>query len=461
MKMKKILIAILLLSSAGKILGGGERTNLQGMGMARTSTAVARGIDAIGINPANLGYPDKGTVTFNIINFGTHIGTDFLDFGLYNKYFTGNDTGGAIYLTDRDKHRILEAFPSGVAHTGFDFEIKLFSVSFQIERIGGFALSAIERAGFNLKIPQDYVEFILYGNPIGRRFDFSQTYFNALWFREYALSYGRQIPHFNFLKSMTAGFTVKLIHGYGAAYVSHNDSYFTTDANAVLSYQVDVQTKAAGIDMFAEDTAKQNYSPFPRPAGTGWGFDLGVSGFVIDELSFGVALVDIGSINWNNNAREITCYSTYTIDDPFAGNQLDTLENAVKTESKKISGFSTTLPTALRLGVAYQFNKSPLVGKNFPGELLFAFDYHQGFNNAAGNTTVPRFSLGAEYKPWKWLPIRTGVSVGGSDRLNMGFGFGFLLGFLDIEFASENFDAVFAPNSFNRFSFAFGMKLRI
>ncbi len=459
--MKQIIIAILLFVSTGKILGGGERTNLQGIGMARTSTAVARGIDAIGINPANLGYPDKGTVTFNIINFGTHIGTDFFDIGLYKKYFTGNDTGGAVYLTDGDKLKILETFPSSVAHTNFDFELKLFSLSFQIPKVGGFALSVIERAGFNLKIPKDYVELILYGNPLGRHHDFSKTYFNVLWLREYALSYGRRTPRFVFTKSMTAGFTVKLIHGFGTADVFHNDSYFRTDENAALSYRVDVRAKAAGTDMFAEDTAKQNYSPFPRPAGTGVGFDLGVSGFVIDELSFGIALVDLGSINWTNNTREVTAYSTHTIDDPFAGNQLDTLENAVKTKNRKISGFSTTLPTALRLGVAYQFNKSPLAGANFPGELLFAFDYHQGFNNVAGNTTAPRFSLGVEYKPWKWLPIRTGLSVGGTDRLNMGLGFGLMFGGFNVEFASENFGAVFTPNDFKRLSLSFGMRVRI
>jgi hypothetical protein len=101
------------------------------------------------------------------------------------------------------------------------------------------------------------------------------------------------------------------------------------------------------------------------------------------------------------------------------------------------------------------------VGDNFPGELLLAFDYNQGFNNLPGNTTKPRFSFGAEYKPLKWLPIRTGLSVGGTDRVNMGFGFGFLLGSFDMEFATENFGAVFTPNDFRRFSFAMGMRVRI
>jgi len=36
------------------LLSAGERTDIQGIGMARTFTASTRGLDAAGINPANL-----------------------------------------------------------------------------------------------------------------------------------------------------------------------------------------------------------------------------------------------------------------------------------------------------------------------------------------------------------------------------------------------------------------------
>jgi hypothetical protein len=459
MKNFKILILSLIFSSSF-LYAGGDRTNLQGLGMARTFTAVARGIDAVGVNPANLGYPDRGTVTFNVLNFGMHGGSDFWNKELYTKYFTGDENGNAVFLDDQAKKDIIDGFPAGLALSNFDFEIKSLSLSYQHSEVGGFVFSITDRAGFTLMIPKDYIEFALYGNPLNSKYDFSETYVSAMWLREYALSYGRKTPRFVFMKSMTAGITFKLIQGYGYAELTRNNTYFATNELAEISGKVDYRLKAAGVDyMFSDST--QNFEPFPRPAGLGYGFDIGVSGFIKDELSVGIAIVNVGAVKWSHNTREISGQAELKIDDPFAGNQLDTLDKALKGEDKKIGSFRTGLPAALCIGAAYQLDKAPWVGDNFPGELLLAFDYNQGFNNLPGNTTKPRFSFGAEYKPLKWLPIRTGLSVGGTDRVNMGFGFGFLLGSFDMEFATENFGAVFTPNDFRRFSFAMGMRVRI
>ena len=461
MKLMKISLTLFCaIISISVSYAGGDRTNLQGVGMARTFTVVARGIDAVGVNPANLGYLDRGTVTFNILNFGIHGGSDFWNQDLYTKYFTGDENGKAMFLDEKAKQDIMDAFPSGIAHTSFDFEIKSFAISYQHPSLGGFVFSVTDRAGFNMSVPKDYVQFAFYGNPINSKYDLSDTYFSGVWLREYALSYGRKIPRFVLMKSMAAGITVKLIQGYGYAELTHNNTFFSTNDNAEIFGKVDYRLKAAGVDFMFSDSSK-NFRPFPQPAGLGFGFDIGVSGFIRDELSVGIALVNIGTVKWSHNTREITGNAQLSIDDPFAGNQLDSLDRALKGKEKNIGSFSAELPTVLRLGAAYQLDKAPWVGNGFPGELLLAFDYNQGFNNLPGNTTKPRFSLGAEYKPWKWLPIRTGLSVGGTDRLNMGFGFGFLLGFFEWEFATENLGAVLTPGDFRRVSFAMGMRIRI
>ncbi len=450
----------LLIFISHSLFAGGDLTNLQGVGMARTYTTVSRGINAVGINPANLGYPDKSDISFNLINFGTKIGSDIIDLKIYDKYFTGDNNGNPFILSDADKKKIINLFPDGIALNGLDFELKLLSLSYHHPKIGGFAFSVTEKAGFNLIIPKDYIQFLFYGNPLGSRFDFSKTYFNSMWLREYSLSYGRNIPHFKFMQSMAAGITIKLIHGYGIADLNRNTAYFSTDKFAKISGVVDYRARFAGIDLLDENSNAE-FSVFPRPAGHGFGFDIGVSGFVNDQLSVGIALVDMGGINWKHNTYEHSNYAEFDFDDPkIADKQLDTLQKLFEGRNIKISGFSSNLPTTLRFGAAYQLDKAPFIN-SFPGELIVAFDYNQGFTDYTGSTTAPRFSLGIEYKPFRWLPIRTGVSLGGRANTNMGFGFGFLMGFLDIEFASDNFEAVILPKSANRVSFAFGMKLRI
>ena len=73
-----LLATVLTLTCRNELLAGGERVNVRGMGMAGTFDATSRGLDAVGINPANLGLPDKGTVTMSLVPFGLHFGSDVL-----------------------------------------------------------------------------------------------------------------------------------------------------------------------------------------------------------------------------------------------------------------------------------------------------------------------------------------------------------------------------------------------
>lgn len=458
-KLKRTIFIFLLTIVHWITYAAGERNNLQGLGMARTHTVVSRGINTIGINPANLGYTDRSNVSLGLFNMSFGIGSDLIDIKLYKKYFTGDESGNPIYLQEADKINILNIFPGGIAQTGFNFDLKLFSFHYQNEKVGNFALNVLEKMGANILLPKDYVEFLLFGNLLNKKYDFSETYFNVLWYREYSLSYARQIPKFKFMQSMAAGISIKLIHGYGFAELSRNKTFFTTNEDAKLFGEVNYQTKFAGVDLFKEDE-DNNFSPFPSPAGSGIGLDIGLTGFVRDELSVGVALIDIGSISWKRNTYEQSGYATFNFDDPkSADEQFDSLDNVLKGTNEATGKFKSRLPAMLRIGFAYQFDKAPFI-TSFPGELLVALDYNQGFNNLVGNTTIPRFSLGVEYKPWKWLPIRTGFSVGGTDGFNMGFGMGFLFNFMDLEFATENFESVLAPESFDRFTIAIGIKIR-
>jgi hypothetical protein len=89
--------------------------------------------------------------------------------------------------------------------------------------------------------------------------------------------------------------------------------------------------------------------------------------------------------------------------------------------------------------------------KGFPGKLLLAFDYNQGFNEMPGNSMKPRFSSGADWA-LNWFALRTGVSIGGIDKFNWGLGFGLDFGLLEINFGTSDFESVVSPNSAKRVS---------
>ena len=118
---------------------GGDRSNIRGMGMARTSVAASRGLDAVGINPANLGLPGNDHVAVGILPFGVHAGSDFLSYDLYQTYFTGSegqDGRTARYLTEEDKQNLLAAFTDDFGRVSADAEARLFGVSYYGDRFG-------------------------------------------------------------------------------------------------------------------------------------------------------------------------------------------------------------------------------------------------------------------------------------------------------------------------------------
>jgi hypothetical protein len=114
-----------------------------------------------------------------------------------------------------------------------------------------------------------------------------------------------------------------------------------------------------------------------------------------------------------------------------------------------------------QLGAAVSVNDLPFMGNKFPGQMLLAFEYQQGFNHSPGNTTRPRVSLGAEWRPWRWIPIRSGVSFGGINRFNWAAGFGLDFNFLNLNLGTENFGMLFYPSSYNQLSVGLEMLFRI
>jgi hypothetical protein len=467
--MKNVLMRVL---AAGLLLSliiplplhaGGERTNVQGMGMARTFVASSRGLDAVGINPANLAAPDEATVTFNLIRFGVHVGSDFMNYGMYKEYFTGVETdSGRVgrYLNDADKRNILRSFPDGVGRIASHLEVRPLGLSVRIGDIGTVAVTATEYVMVNGMVPRDYAAFLLYGNTPGSVYDFSSTSAYAAWMREYALSFGKQLPCPFFLKSLSAGAAVKLIHGLGYFGIDRFKTRLETGSDGVLNGTIDVLGRMAGMESFrGSDNA--GFQMFPAPAGTGFGLDLGVASEVFDYMRVGLAVTDIGSVEWTRGVEEMYAGAAIRMDDPLNEAQRDSIEEAVHGETRPGENFSSALPTTFRVGVALELHRVPALKSIFWGEWTLACDYNLGLVEGAGTAQVGRFSTGLEFRPWSFLPLRTGFSIGGTDDFTFALGFGFHFGVFDLDVASEHLNFLLSEESLAHGSVAMGMRIRL
>jgi hypothetical protein len=466
MKSNLCALTIILFSVVLQVLAG-DLSNIRGVGMGRTMNASSRGIDALGVNPANIAIPDQGNFNLNLAPFGLHVNTELLNYGLYQEYFTGIDSVGkrwAKRLEPADRDKILSQMPD-LPKTRIEAEAML-GASFQHPVIGGFGFAIIEHAGAAMTLSKDFFRMAAFGlEPAGSIYIFDGTEASAWWYGEYNVSYGRKLPvNVRFLKDLYAGIGIKFIRGYGISQPINQKSSFGNYPDPVNPLQytlrgdIDFLTTHSGVD-FMNENSDAKFKLFPDPVGKGTGFDIGLSGELINGVRVALSVTDIGKITWDKNVIE--SYGSGSMNITGATNNLeDTLKSIFKGKTRPGAAFDTYLPTALRLGFATAASEIPVL-KFLPGKLILAFDYLQGFNESLGNTTKSRCSLGTEYRVFPVLPLRTGLAFGGGDKVRWAFGFGLDLFNFSLDFATDNFGMVFIPKSFQTISFSFGMKIRV
>lgn len=462
---------------------GNERTSARGIGMARTFVVTSRGVDALGINPANLSYLDRGSyTTMSLLPIGVRIGSDFINLKVYNDYFTGDpdslDKDGNRIIGRRldanDKDGIFNLFPSGIAHTQYDFDAMLLGFT----SIGGnyaIGFSVTERFSAGLDLPEGYLKILLNGfEEKGSEHTLNNTNYGVRWMREYnysfAYHFAKNVSLWKF-RDISVGISYKPVQGFYYAGTDHyngslqNKIYYNKDSvNWIDSIQI-----IGNIDyaQFQSSIPIDSISQFLfKPAGKGTGFDIGVSAKIISGWQFGMSITDIGSILWSKSPKYSYGKGNFTISDLGKAGQLDSLKNNFKGKTIDTTSFKRNLPTIIHLGAAIQLDESPYVNrKTFAGKLLLEGNIHIGLNDEPGNTTLPRFSVGAEYvipSRWvDWLRIRSGMMFGGRELFSWSLGIGIVNPVFDFDIGTESIALIITPNSFRNGSVSMGLKIRM
>jgi len=454
-----VIILLLQIATLATLHGGNDRASARLVGLARANTATARGIDAVGVNPALLAIPHNATVEVSLLPAGVLFGSNFMDLNLYNTYFTGVEdpvSGERVgrHLTEQDKQDILDSFPNGKGNIHADAQVLWFGMSIRGNHMGGLAFTISDRFAANLQVPSDYVKMMFNGfSEFGSTYDFSGTSAHSWWMREYAASYATPRLHLvSFLPWISFGGGVKYVEGYGYFGTDSYDGYISSlgyEEGFRLTGEMNMVTRRASSN-FIYDPDMYEFNPLGDPAGTGWGFDLGVAAGISSRVVAGLSITDIGKIQWSENTYASVAHASVEIDDILSSAQQDSLLDAYTGNDEAIEPFSTSLPTAIRAGVAMQVT---------PG-LLVAADYTQGLNDKPSNSTNPRFAVGMEWKPVRFLPVRTGLATGGYNGFTLAFGFGFHMSFFDLEVATENIGLLVNPDKSKHASATISTKFR-
>ena len=372
------------------------------------------GPHALFVSPSNLALPRSPSYYVYLPYLHLGLTNNVMDISLFNHIFQ-MDT-----LYDSDKMDILnrmkkDRWDIALSHAGI--------IGFSV---GDFGLGVRDFVNMRLGIPKDLIELSLYGNELGRVYDFSNLKFEYMEGMEANLG-GAYTINMENDKNLNIGASIGYIYStsFGAELDSalSAPSYFAIDS--IHSAFVSDSSYLA-----ARDTVYFKYAG----GGAGYRINLGLSSQLNKEVSVSFGLENVFSdVYWNTDPLQGMAYVNVKdfniqrlIDSAFRDTFIDTL-----TLDTTRQAFHTSLPRVLRIGLSYRSSTRPL---------MTYLDYEQGFKDELFSTTVPKLSFGAEYAPLGFLPFRLGFTVGGDVGFgfNMGVGLNIPYFFLDIGYAAHN-----------------------
>jgi len=391
-------------------------------GRGGAAGAMLRNWEAIGINPANLGWKENYLFSVGVFNFGISAQSKALDIEtLRGALMNPEDT-----FTTAEKQKYAAAFstPDGL---NLQSQVTWGAVSFATPKLGGIAVNLRDRTFahvglnrnaadilFNGKNAQVFQDTATYSKTIGELLD--STHLSYLHYRELNIAYGRRLLAFgadgeNGEKNVQlyGGFGLKLLWGMGSLDLKAENKQY--GGHAALSSNLGVNT-----DSLKNFTPENSEALFDA-AGNGMAFDFGVSMAIKQKLRIGIAVTDVGSIKWKNNQL----ISTDTVMTPP-----DTSNNGINSWNlgaqenffdpgvfnyENGPDFTTKLPTRLRLGAALVTER-----------IEFGADMVMPLNDESFNLGAPYFGLGMEYNFLGYVKASVGMSGGAGYGLSVPVG---------------------------------------
>jgi hypothetical protein len=387
------------------------------LGMAGNYSAISRGVNAIAWNPANLALCRGNTVELNLFSLNAAVYNNSFSLHSYNRYFTAEGNKG--FWTTSDKNDLLDLIDENGLDVDLNMATNVFGLAFN-----NFALTAqvIGQGQVGLSGNEQLLRAVLFGENLDKNYEYhaDEQYHGSIYSAgkiSWALAYPFKVLN-RFhpkLGDLAVGIGVNYYLGISAAQVIQSNvlaQRITVNDEESVRYLADIKMRVAKPEG-------------ATPAGKGMGFDLGVSASYNSKWRFSMAAQNLfAKINWSSGVE----YLEVLQKDSLSINDLNNKKNDTKISidtSYSAAAFSTSLPATLTLGAAYQIRP----------DLMLTADWRQGLNHAFGNSTTPRLGVGAEYRYWKWLPVRAGFAMGGGQNFLIGLGFGLNFRFFDLDYS--------------------------
>ncbi|RKY70081.1 MAG: hypothetical protein DRP97_04340 [Candidatus Latescibacterota bacterium] len=437
------LLCLLTYAGTGSAWAAGE-SNARSMGMGGAYTGVARNLDALDWNPANLGLSGGRSVVVGLPGMGFAFGNNVLSTGVYERY-------NGKYLTEKDKSDILYRIQDGWR---FDTSFRCDVFGLSVGRIG--VKHWVEFAS-DFSLTQAPFEMLFRGTEAGKTISLDDLGAELALLDVTALSYAYPIPlslvaseteRFG-VTELAVGATVKYIVGGAYAKLETPEGRLVFD-EYVMHGNGEAWVETAGVTWnLGSDKEDEDPDFHAGKIGGGFALDLGAAAVLNNNLTVSVGLLNlIGGVTWDTDCeRAVFSFQADSLnvvavaEDTTDGDAL----YASSDTSYSIGSFESNLPAVLNVGAACRLNieENGLLGLHpspwLVKDVVVAMDWRQGLSNGLGVSTTPRIALGIENKTLRGIiPLRYGVALGGSKDIVQTVGCGLVLGSFRWDTAWEN-----------------------
>ncbi|MFN3405478.1 MAG: DUF5723 family protein [Cytophagaceae bacterium] len=446
--MKKLLLSSSLFFISFFAYSQHEGAAFTATGRAGVATSFVTDYQAIGINPANLGYKTRYETKHFTIGLGE---------GSYSAYTSAIKKGDFkqslldINSVNFDYNQKVQAANNFINQpVALNFDVTFLGFAIQTEKMGGLAFSVTESYSWFSRFSGPMTELMFLGKTSsyfnelelkdGRRVpnDPSQSYHHPdsiargirsvnqftlgqllagstmknHWYRTYNVAYGREIITTDLL-TISGGIGLKYVQGFN--YIDAHSRGGRLSAVGAFNPALDIDF---GVAANTNPSAVNNTNY--QPIGQGYGFDIGVNAVFNEKIKVAMAITNIGSVTYRGNIyrMEDSTLVSISTEGMASYNLFAEAPNLVagqgffkwKGEEKLV----VSLPTMFRLGGSVKLNDLAEVG----------IDLVAPINKAAGNIEKPIIAVGGDVYPVRWIKLSTGMNLGGNytGKANIPFG---------------------------------------
>ncbi|GAB3828413.1 hypothetical protein GCM10028895_41930 [Pontibacter rugosus] len=431
-----------------------ELSNASTTGRGGVQNTFVRDYQAIGVNPANLGF-GAPTVSFTFLEGGLNVSSQAFTRTIIKDFSKIEDERT---LAMEDRLRYAKAFTSdNVLNAGVD--MNTFAIAVYLPKVGGFGFSNRQRilghAGFN----KNFSELLFLGQeaPVVQQTNedervyvhelFDGTELKASWVNEWNLSYGRKLVSLPAV-AIYAGVGYRYLQGLALYELSAKDGEVKaySASSPVLDFDYE---RYLDDPQFRYGGANNQLSP----VGKGHGYDVGLSAEIAKTVKVSLSVTDMGSMRWSKNLLQGQDKGFY-LSDIISAEEYDFEDVADVAQQiidtalafTPVNELKTDLPTRFRAGVGAKLGNKVEVG----------VDYVHALNNAPGNLSQDFFGLGVDVMPTSFFRFSTGVSTGAGEKLNLPIGIAFIAQSYEFGISTRDITAPLTENNPGAsFAFAF------